>query len=314
MYLRCPESGKYHAVKVADSLISRVKSRGLEFVKCFHGVPRDSVGSYLEAVYSGVSRRGNGAPDISRRRRDVLRNRLRNDNRCRLRDRLGRDWLRSHRLRYGLRDGCRRGRNGLGRRNGHLGLRINRRGRDGYRCGRNRLRRGWNRLRRRNCRRGGSGLRGLGRGRGRLGNSDRRCWRLDYLYRSRNGRRRGLNRFSSRAQSGIGRPFNDYRSCSGGKHVQNLGGGFGKIDNPCRHKGPPVIYPDGDLAVILFIGNYENGTEWQGWVGCRKKAGIKDFPRRCGFSVKFNAVPGSDSFLPEEIPSVGLCDRDRRNS
>jgi hypothetical protein len=49
----------------------------------------------------------------------------------------------------------------------------------------------------------------------------------------------------------------------------------------------------------MFVGNLKHRAEGQGRVRCGQIGGVEGFPRGCGPSVKFGAVPGGYPFLPE---------------
>jgi hypothetical protein len=58
-----------------------------------------------------------------------------------------------------------------------------------------------------------------------------------------------------------------YRGCPRAYHVQHPGRRLGKIDNPGRNEGSPVINPYIDFSAVVQIRDREIGSEGQGRVG-----------------------------------------------
>jgi hypothetical protein len=83
------------------------------------------------------------------------------------------------------------------------------------------------------------------------------------------------------------------------QHVQHLGRRLGKIDDPGRNKGPPVIYLYIDLSAVVQICNRQHGPKGQGGVGGGIQGGVEDLAGSRGASVEFPPVPGGDPLLPE---------------
>jgi hypothetical protein len=82
-------------------------------------------------------------------------------------------------------------------------------------------------------------------------------------------------------------------------HVQHLGRRLGKIDDPGRNKGAPVIYPDVDLSAVVQVCHRQQGSKGQRGVGGGIQGGVENFTGSRGASVEFRPVPGGDSLLPE---------------
>jgi hypothetical protein len=75
-----------------------------------------------------------------------------------------------------------------------------------------------------------------------------------------------------------GKGFDAYRGGPGGNNIKKLGGGLGNIYDTGGHKGAPVIDLDHGLAVVLQIGNFEDGSEGEAGMGGGHEPGIENFP------------------------------------
>jgi hypothetical protein len=100
--------------------------------------------------------------------------------------------------------------------------------------------------------------------------------------------------------------FNQHRRRTGNQHIKVFGSRLGNIDNSGGCKRPPVVYLNRYLLVVMPVGNKQHRSKRQSWVGGGKKGGIKNFSRCRRATVKFRAIPGSNSLLPEYFTAGSL--------
>jgi hypothetical protein len=75
-----------------------------------------------------------------------------------------------------------------------------------------------------------------------------------------------------------GKGLDAYRGGPGGNNIKNFGGALGNIYDTGGHKRAPVIDPDHGLAVVLQIGNLEDGSEGETGMGGGHEPGVENFP------------------------------------
>ena len=84
-------------------------------------------------------------------------------------------------------------------------------------------------------------------------------------------------------------------------HAQVLGGGLGNVDYPPFDKRPPVVYPNRNLPIVVPVCYDQKRPEGQGGMRRSEQAGIENFPRSGWPSLELGSVPGSDTFLSENL-------------